>query len=208
MYRKYFKRLVDILGSLFTLSLLSPLFVLIAVAIKINSKGPVFFTQKRVGLNKREFKIFKFRTMLTLENSYYKDGSPIENYDRITSVGRILRKTSLDEIPQIINILIGEMSIIGPRPTLLYQVEKYNSNQMKRLEVKPGLTGLAQVNGRNSLSWEEKINYDLKYVNNISFIGDTIIVLKTILVLFKSDTVEFKAHDEISKHAGDVRDDI
>ena len=208
MYKKYFKRFIDVTVSGLSLILLFPIFLIIAVLIKIDSRGPILFTQKRVGEKGRVFRIFKFRTMLTFEDSFYPDGSPIENYDRITKIGEILRKTSIDELPQLINIFIGDMSIVGPRPTLLYQVEKYDEYQARRLDVKPGLTGLAQVNGRNSLSWEQKIQYDIDYVNNITFLNDLKIILKTFVVVFKSKEIEFVSHDEISKHAGDVREDV
>lgn len=208
MYRKHFKRFIDVTASGIAFILLSPIFLLVIVLIKIDSNGPALFTQKRVGKEGKEFKIFKFRTMLTFEDSFYPDGSPMENYDRVTKVGNILRKTSIDELPQLINIFIGDMSIVGPRPTLSYQVEKYDDNQARRLKVKPGLTGLAQVNGRNSLSWEQKIQYDIDYVDNITCLNDLKIILKTFVVVFKSERIEFIAHDEISKHAGDVREDV
>lgn len=208
MYRKYFKRFIDAIASGIGLILLSPIFLIVIILIKIDSNGPALFTQKRVGKEGKEFKIFKFRTMLTFEDSFYPDGSPIENYDRITKVGNILRKTSIDELPQLINIFIGNMSIVGPRPTLSYQVEKYDDNQARRLKAKPGLTGLAQVKGRNSLSWEQKIQYDIDYVDDITFFNDIKIILKTFVVVFKSEKIEFVAHDEICKHAGDVREDV
>ena len=208
MYRKHLKRFIDVTASGISLILLSPIFLIVIVLIKIDSKGPALFTQKRVGKEGKEFKIFKFRTMLTFEDSFYPDGSPIENYDRTTKVGNILRKTSIDELPQLINIFIGDMSIVGPRPTLSYQVEKYDDNQARRLKVKPGLTGLAQINGRNSLSWEQKIQYDIDYVENITFLSDLKIILKTFVVVFKSEKIDFIAHDEISKHARDVREDV
>lgn len=208
MYRKHLKRFIDVTASGISLILLSPIFLIIIVLIKIDSKGPALFTQKRVGKEGKEFKIYKFRTMLTFEDSFYPDGSLIENYDRVTKIGNILRKTSIDELPQLINIFIGDMSIVGPRPTLSYQVEKYDDDQARRLKVKPGLTGLAQVNGRNSLSWEQKIQHDIDYIDDITFISDLKIILKTFVVVFKSEKIEFVAHDEISKHAGDVRDDV
>lgn len=208
IYRSFFKRVMDIIFSGFALLVLSPIFIIIALAIRLDTRGPVIFTQERVGKNKEPFKIYKFRTMLTFEDSYYEDGTPIENYDRITKVGNFLRKTSLDELPQLINIFIGDMSLVGPRPTLSYQVEKYNSTQARRLEVRPGLTGHAQVSGRNSLSWEEKIQCDLDYVDRITIIRDIKIILKTILVVIKSEKVEFTKPDEISKHSGEVLDDV
>ena len=149
MYRKYFKRFIDLTVSGISLILLFPIFIIVIISIKVDSNGPALFTQKRVGKEGKEFKIFKFRTMLTFEDSFYPDGSPIENYDRITKVGNILRKTSIDELPQLINIFIGDMSIVGPRPTLSYQVEKYDDNQARRLKVKPGLTDKVRILGVN-----------------------------------------------------------
>lgn len=208
IYRKFFKRIMDIICSGLALLVLSPVFLVIALAIRVDTRGPVIFTQKRVGKDKEPFKIYKFRTMLTFEDSFYEDGTPIENYDRITKVGNFLRKTSLDELPQLINIFIGDMSIVGPRPTLQYQVEKYNSTQVRRLVVRPGLTGHAQVSGRNSLSWEEKIQCDLDYVDRVTFLRDIKIILKTVLVVLKTERVEFTRPDDISKHSGDVRKDV
>lgn len=166
-----------------------PLFILIALCIKLTSKGPIFFVQKRVGKDGKDFNIFKFRTMV---QNAEKIGSGIyteENDPRITKIGRILRKTSLDELPQLMNILIGDMSIIGPRPTLRYQVEKYTPYQMQRLRMRPGVTGLAQVNGRNSLPWSKRIEYDIKYVNNYSLWLDFIIILRTIKVVLTAEGV-------------------
>lgn len=199
---------MDIIFSGLALLVLSPIFLVIAIAIRVDTRGPVIFTQKRVGKDKAPFKIYKFRTMLTFEDSFYEDGTPIENYDRITKVGNFLRKTSMDELPQLINIFKGDMSIVGPRPTLQYQVEKYNSIQVRRLEIRPGLTGHAQVSGRNSLSWEEKIQCDLNYVDRITFLRDINIILKTVLVVLKTEKVEFTRPDSISKHSGDVRKDV
>lgn len=201
IYKKYLKRVFDIIVSDLTMVVLLPFFIIIAIAIKLDSRGPVFFTQIRVGKNKKTFKLYKFRTMFTFEDSFYEDGTPMENYDRITKIGNLLRKTSLDELPQLINIFIGDMSIVGPRPTLPYQVKKYNSNQVRRLEIKPGITGLAQVSGRNSLSWEEKIKYDLDYIGNVKFLKDICIIFKTIVVVLQKENVEFTCHDKISKHS-------
>lgn len=208
MYKFFLKRIFDFFFSLLSLIVLSPLFFLIFLAIKIDSKGPIFFNQTRVGKDGNLFKVFKFRSMLTFEESFYDDGTPISNYDRITKVGDFLRKTSLDELPQLANILIGDMSLIGPRPTLEYQVEKYNDYQKKRLLVRPGLTGWAQINGRNNLSWEEKINYDVEYVKNVGFLFDLKIFIKTFRVLLKSDDNGFKKPDKLSQHEGSVNDDV
>ncbi|NLK98434.1 sugar transferase [Defluviitalea saccharophila] len=167
----------------------SPIFFIIALGIKLTSKGPVFFIQERVGKDGKDFKIYKFRTMIqnavNMGNGIYTE----ENDPRITKIGRILRKTSLDELPQLINILKGDMSIIGPRPTLRYQVEKYNEFQMQRLKMRPGVTGLAQVNGRNSLPWAKRIEYDVEYVNNYSLWLDLKIIIKTVKVVLTAEGV-------------------
>lgn len=181
------KHLLDKVFSFILLIFLSPLFILIAILIKLDSKGPVMFVQQRVGKNRALFNIYKFRTMvpdaINIGTGVYTE----ENDPRITRVGRFLRKTSLDELPQLLNILKGEMSFIGPRPTLAYQVEQYNDFQKKRLLMKPGVTGLAQINGRNSLSWPERIEYDVQYVENYSLGLDFKIFLKTFLVIFKQE---------------------
>lgn len=183
------KRLTDIVLSLLLLVLLSPLFLLIAVAIKLDSEGSVFFIQERVGKDKKLFGIYKFRTMV--ENAVNMGSGYLteEKDPRITRVGNILRKTSLDELPQLINILKGEMSLIGPRPTLLYQVEQYDDYQLQRLKMKPGVTGWAQVNGRNSISWPERIILDVYYVNNYSLLFDFKIFLRTFKVIFEADKI-------------------
>lgn len=208
LYRRYIKRVVDVVLSALALLVLAPLFIVVAIAIKLDSRGPVFFTQLRAGQNGRPFRILKFRTMLTFEDSYYPDGTPMANYDRITRVGRFLRKTSIDELPQLINVLLGSMSLVGPRPALMYQVERYSPEQRRRLEVKPGLTGLAQVSGRNALTWGEKIAYDLQYIDRISFILDFCILVRTFFVVAKGTNIEFSRPDDISKHVRDIRLDV
>ena len=184
MYQKFFKGLLDFILSLIATIILSPVMLIIAIAIKIDSKGPVFFLQERLGKNGKVFKIIKFRTMVVNAENI-GDGLSIksENDDRITKVGKFLRKTSLDEIPQFINILKGEMSSIGPRPPATYfphKIEDYPEFQLKRFDVKPGITGLAQVRVRNQATWDEKIEIDLEYISNITFINDLKIVFLTI----------------------------
>lgn len=208
VYRLVGKRLLDLVICIVASIVLVPVSALVIIAIKIDSKGPVFYKQERVGIEGKPFEMFKFRSMLTLEDSYDISGKPLENYARVTKVGKILRATSIDELPQLINVFKGEMSLIGPRPTLKYQVEKYDENQKKRLKVKPGLTGWAQVNGRNSLSWDEKIEYDLEYVQKVSFILDLVIIRRTFSVIFKQESVAFEKHDRLSTHDGDFRKDI
>lgn len=196
---KFVKNFFDRLVALILLIVLGPLFVIIWILVACDSKSPAIFVQKRVGRDKRLFNLYKFRTMILAENSLDEKGRIKEDKDRITRIGGILRITSLDELPQLINILKGDMSLVGPRPTLLYQVDKYNEKQLRRLEMKPGLTGLAQVNGRNSLSWEEKIVYDVAYVENFSLLLDVKILLKTIKVVFSRSDIEFIKPDSISE---------
>lgn len=189
MYIKI-KRLFDIILSFFALIILSPLFIMIICAIKVESKGPILFKQKRFGINKTYFNILKFRTM-KIETPKDMPTHLLENPEQyITKVGKFLRKTSLDELPQIVNILIGEMSVIGPRPALWNQVdlieerEKYNANS-----ILPGLTGWAQVNGRDELSIEEKSRYDGEYFGEISFSMDVKCLVMTIISVVKKDGV-------------------
>lgn len=181
------KRLFDILVSLAGLIVLSPLFALVALWIKLDSRGPVFFRQERVGRGGRPFTILKFRTMVVDadKSGFYT----AENDPRVTRPGRFLRKTSLDELPQLVNILRGDMSIVGPRPTLAYQVEQYSPDQRRRLEVRPGVTGWAQIHGRNTLTWPERIEYDVWYVDHYSLWLDLRILLATFGVWLRGEGV-------------------
>lgn len=180
----YCKRLFDLSMALVCLILLSPIILVIAIAIVLDSGFPVLFVQWRAGREGRQFLIYKFRTMYL--NSTGGEYIIRGDYDRrITRIGRVLRKFSLDELPQLYNVLKGEMSIVGPRPTLPYQVERYDCRQKKRLNAKPGITGWAQVNGRNQLSWREKIDLDLWYIENHSLLLDLKIMLKTFFVVFQ-----------------------
>ncbi len=193
------KRAIDLLGSLPGLMLISPMLLGLALAIKLDDRGPIFFRQQRAGLKGQVFKIFKFRTMVVgAENK--GAGVFVEEEDpRITRVGKFLRHTSLDELPQLINIVRGEMSLVGPRPTLPYQVENYDQRQMRRLDVKPGITGWAQVNGRSALTWPERIELDLWYIDNWSLWLDLKIILKTFLVvLVKGNLYKTAENDPIS----------
>jgi|AKZA01.1.fsa_nt_gi Sugar transferases involved in lipopolysaccharide synthesis len=180
----YIKRIIDGIFSFAGLLVLFPLMVVCAILIKLNSKGPVFFIQQRVGFNEKVFTIIKFRTMRVSKNDLETDK------DRLTAIGKILRRSSLDEIPQLINILKGDMSFIGPRPLPVQYLTWYTKDERKRHNVRPGISGLAQINGRNNLSWNEKFQYDIFYVNNISFKNDLIIFFKTIIKVFnRSDVV-------------------
>ena len=198
----FIKRMFDIFVSATFIVVFTviPLWFLIAIAIKATSKGPVIFKQERVGKDGKVFKIYKFRTMLIPEESFDDNGEPLENYKRITKVGAFLRKTSLDELAQLFNVLNGTMSICGPRPTLAYQVEKYNDEQKKRLNMRPGITGWAQVHGRNDLSWSEKIEYDIEYVEKFSIWMDIKILFRTVGIVFGGKGINFTKNDAISSN--------
>lgn len=176
MYANFFKHLIDFLLSLIALVVLFPVLIVLIVLGAIKMKGNPFFTQLRPGKNEKIFRLIKFRTM-TCERD--KDGNLLPDEQRLTKYGKALRSTSLDELPELINILIGNMSIVGPRPLLVEYLPLYNERQRRRHEVRPGLTGLAQVNGRNSLTWKQKFEDDVKYIDNLTFISDMKIILKT-----------------------------
>ncbi len=186
MYAKCVKRLLDILLSLLALSVLSPFLLIFTVIGAIVMKGNPFFTQPRPGKDEKIFKLIKFRTMTCATD---KDGNLLPDEQRLTGYGRFLRSTSIDELPELINILIGDMSIIGPRPLLVQYLPLYNEEQRHRHDVRPGLSGLAQVNGRNTVSWEQKFAYDVEYVGNITFLGDVKIILDTIKVVLSRDGI-------------------
>lgn len=180
----FLKRIFDIVVSLIGLVLLSPLFLLVAVLIKLDSSGPVFFKQERIGIKGKPFFPYKFRTMVQGAVGKGLGFTVAKDDERITKIGKFLRKYGIDEFPQLINVLKGEMSLVGPRPTLRYQVEKYNEFEVRRLLVKPGLAGWALVHGRNSLTWPERIKYDVWYVDNWSLWLDIKIIFKTFYLIF------------------------
>jgi len=204
-YARFGKRLLDLLGSATAITLLSPVILFSAVLVKATSRGPVFFFQDRPGLYGRTFRIIKFRSMLTFEDSYDAAGNELTNDQRVTRVGAILRRTSIDELPQLFNVFLGHMSLVGPRPALQYQVERYDADQRKRMDVRPGMTGLAQVKGRNSLTWDQKIAMDLAYVRNVSLGLDVKIMAKTVNVVVSGAGIRFENHDALSAHNGDLR---
>lgn len=203
LYARRLKRPLDIALSGAALLAGAPLLAGIAAAIKVDSTGPVFFTQPRVGLDGEVFDVLKFRSMRSPEESVHPDGTEMTNSERVTRVGRVLRRTSLDEVPQLINVLRGDMSVVGPRPALPYQVERYTAEQRGRLAVRPGITGLAQVSGRNSLTWDRKITLDLQYVRDLSFLNDLRIIARTAQAVLSPEGQEFTQHDALSSH-GDV----
>lgn len=186
-YEKYIKRLLDVILSFCAIIVLSPVMVITAILVRIKLGSPVIFCQERPGKidektgKEKIFKMYKFRSMTDERDM---DGKLLPDSVRLTSFGKKLRSTSLDELPELFNILKGDMSLVGPRPLLVRYIPLYNQEQRKRHCVRPGFTGLAQVNGRNAISWEEKFEWDVRYVNNISFVKDTSIVLKTIKVVF------------------------
>ena len=181
MYAKCFKRLLDFLLSFIALVVLSPVILILIILGAIKMRGNPFFTQRRPGKNEKIFKLIKFRTMT---NKKDENGNLLPDNQRLTKYGRILRSTSLDELPELLNILVGHMSIVGPRPLLVRYLPLYNEEQKHRHDVRPGLTGWAQVNGRNTLSWEDKFRYDVDYVNRISFALDVKIIFMTVKKVF------------------------
>ncbi len=186
MYKIIGKRIFDFTFSLIALIVLSPIFIILILCGALYMKGNPFFTQIRPGKNEKLFKMIKFRTM---SNEKDKFGNLLPDEERLNSYGKFLRSTSLDEIPELINILIGEMSLIGPRPLLVRDMVFMSQNQRKRHDVRPGLSGLAQVNGRNTIDWEKKLNLDLIYLENITFLNDFKIILKTIEKVFKREDI-------------------
>lgn len=189
------KYLADRVVSLVLLVFLIPVFLIIALGIKLDDGGPVFFKQRRPGLDARPFTIWKFRTMVP-DADRFLDTQGRVSINRVTRVGRILRLLSLDELPQLINIAKGEMSFVGPRPGLLEHVPRYTKQQRKRFVMKPGITGLAQVNGRNTLSWSQRINYDLQYIENYSLWLDLKVLFRTVKVVLLREGIVIDRNPE------------
>ncbi|MBR1431043.1 sugar transferase [Ruminococcus sp.] len=186
MYAKCFKRVFDFILSLGAIIVLSPILILLTAVGAVAMGGNPFFTQERPGKREKIFRLIKFRTM---NNKKDKHGKLLPDEKRLTRYGKWLRSTSLDELPELFNILRGDMAIVGPRPLLVRYLPRYNKEQHKRHRVRPGLTGLAQVNGRNAISWEDKFRYDVKYVNNVTFKGDLDIIMKTVKAVLNRDGI-------------------
>lgn len=197
---KFFKRAADFCLALAMLTVLSPLMLAAAILIKLNRDGPVLFKQKRPGLNGRVFTVYKFRTMSV--KTHDESGRELADFERMSKIGSFLRKSSVDELPQLINILKGDMSFIGPRPLLVEYLPLYTPEQMRRHEVRPGISGLAQVNGRNAISWEEKFRLDVEYVDTVSLKTDIHIFFKTITNVLKQDGINSAENNTMEKFTG------
>lgn len=186
MYRNFFKPILDFFTAFIGLVLISPVFILVGALLFFANNSHVFFIQKRPGKNGKIFKIYKFKTMTDAKDT---EGNLLPDADRLTWIGQLVRKSSLDEIPQLLNVLKGDMSLIGPRPLLTNYLHLYNTFQNRRHEAKPGITGWAQVNGRNAISWDQKFEYDVWYVDNCSFVLDVKILFLTILKVLKKEGI-------------------
>lgn len=186
MYKNYIKRLIDFFAALFGLLLLSPVFIIVMIGLFFANQGKPFFFQARPGKNERIFKIVKFKTMNDKKDS---EGNLLSDSERLTKIGSFVRKTSLDEIPQLINVLKGDMSLVGPRPLLIKYLNYYKPEEKLRHTVRPGITGWAQLKGRNTLDWNSRLTYDVEYVRNISFFFDFKIMMLTVKKVFKSEDI-------------------
>lgn len=199
MYRNYIKRIIDFLASLFGFVILFPLFLVITVFLFFANDGKPFFFQRRPGKNGRIFMLIKFKTMNDRKD---ENGNLLPDDKRLTSIGKFVRKTSLDEIPQLLNVLKGDMSLIGPRPLLVEYLPLYNAFQNRRHEVRPGITGWAQVNGRNAISWQRKFELDVWYVDHVSFKTDCQILLKTFLKVSQAEGISSTSYATMEKFTG------
>lgn len=199
MYR-YFKRIMDFVLSLILLCILSPVMLIVSVAVRLDDGGPALFKQKRPGKDGKVFTLYKFRTMSVATRG--KDGEALSDMQRMTRIGSFLRKTSLDELPQFINVLKGDMSFIGPRPLLCEYIDLYTPYQNRRHEVSPGISGWAQVNGRNAISWEEKFDYDVYYVDNMSLKLDVRILFLTVKNTLMHADINCSADNTMEKFTG------
>jgi undecaprenyl phosphate N,N'-diacetylbacillosamine 1-phosphate transferase len=199
MYKIFFKRFFDLIVGVVALILFGPFFIIVMIILVYNYKATPFFIQNRPGKNGIIFKLIKLKTMNEKKDS---EGNLLSDSQRLTKVGRVIRKTSLDELPQILNIIKGEMSLIGPRPLLPEYLSLYNERQMKRHLVKPGVSGWAQVNGRNSISWQQKFEFDIWYVDNLSFLIDVKIFFMTFAKVFKSEGISQEGEITTTKFEG------
>lgn len=201
MYQKYFKRLVDILCALAAIIVFSWLYIIVAILVRVKLGSPVLFKQKRPGLDGKIFTLYKFRTMTDKKD---ENGNLLPDDVRLTKFGKLLRRTSLDELPEAFNILKGDMSVVGPRPLLVEYLDYYTEEEMHRHDVRPGLSGLAQINGRNAITWEEKFKYDLEYVHNVSFLLDVKIIFRTVFKAAKGEDVQ-DGQEQIEGNLKEIR---
>ncbi len=204
MYKTYIKRITDLTLTLFGMLFLLPIFLLIILIVKINLGSPIFFIQKRPGLNGKVFNIYKFRTMINKSDKY---GNVLSDEKRLTKFGKFLRSTSLDELPELINVLKGDMSLVGPRPLLVEYLPLYSKRQSIRHEVKPGITGWAQINGRNAISWNEKFELDVWYVYNLSIGLDIKILWLTLKKVILRNDISHNNHVTMNKFKGNIKND-
>ena len=202
MYKNFIKPVIDFVLALVGFLFLSPVFVLVAIGLFFANDGKPFFFQLRPGKDGKIFKIIKFKTMTDKKD---ENGNLLPDADRLTKIGSFVRKTSLDEIPQLLNVIKGDMALVGPRPLLPQYLELYNDFQLRRNEVKPGITGWAQVNGRNSISWEKKFEYDVWYVDNVSFLLDIKILIMTVLKVVKSEGINEQGQATSEEFKGNTR---
>jgi undecaprenyl phosphate N,N'-diacetylbacillosamine 1-phosphate transferase len=199
MYRNFLKRILDIILALIAFLILAPVFIIATILLFLSNNGTPFFLQVRPGRNEKLFTIIKFKTMNDKSNF---SGELLPDRDRLTSIGRLIRKLSIDEIPQLINVIKGDMSLVGPRPLLCEYLPLYNEVQKLRHKLRPGITGWAQINGRNAISWEDKFNYDVWYVNNLSFMLDVKILFLTFAKVFKREGINAEGFATIEKFTG------
>lgn len=199
MYAKYIKRILDFVLSLVALIVLSPVLLIVAILVRVKLGSPVIFKQQRPGKNEKIFTLYKFRTMTDKKD---ENGNLLPDSERLTKFGKFLRSTSLDELPELVNILKGDMAIVGPRPLLVEYLPYYTEEEKHRHDVRPGLTGLAQVNGRNSISWEEKFKDDLEYIEKISILEDIKIIFTTIGKVFKREGISQENNATMEKFKG------
>lgn len=205
IYRRYFKRPMDFILSLLAIIVLSPVLLVVAILVRTKLGSPVIFKQKRPGLNEKIFTLYKFRTMTDERDKF---GELLPDSVRLTKFGKFLRSTSLDELPELFNILKGEMSVVGPRPLLVEYLPLYNEHQKRRHDVRPGLSGWAQVNGRNAISWEDKFHLDVEYVNNVSFLLDWKIILLTIKKVFVREGINSDASVTMEPFKGSTKESV